>query len=105
MIVSVMENTTGLIRTFSAKDPNGDTITWTISGGDHALFVITDKTDTTAELSTAANTTLDHDTKIKHHSTLKVDDSNGRVASVILSHCRGVDLECGAGCTWGNGGI
>ena len=85
--VSVLENTTGVIYTFSATDPNGDNISWSIGGDDAAAFTIASASTNgaTAELSTAMNTTLDYDSgKILYEFSLRASDGKGGEAVAVV---------------------
>ena len=85
ILLSVMENTTGVIWTFTGSDPNGDVLTWAVTGLDAAAFAIASKTDTTAELSTATNTVLDYDSgKTDYAFSVRAYDGNGGEASIIV---------------------
>ena len=81
--IEVAEGTTGVIGSVAASDPDGDELTYSLSGADAEFFVV----DASGELSVASTTKLDFEARNEYAFTLTVSDGNlsaTRNVSVIV---------------------
>ena len=72
--LSVNENTSETLYTFQASDPDGDTITWTLSGTDDESFTISQDAAGDGVLVPASETTFDVETKDRYSFTVRASD-------------------------------
>ena len=71
--IEVPENTTGVIGSAGgASDPDGDALTYSLSGADSEFFVI----DANGELSVAGSTDLDYEERTEYSFTVTVSDGS-----------------------------
>ena len=75
--VSFDENGTGVVTTYTADDPEGDTVAWSLSGADHSSFSITN-----GELS--FNNPPDFETKDRYSVTV-VATAGGKTDRIDVS--------------------
>ena len=88
LTISVPENRTGAIGTFTATDANaGDTITWSREGADASSFTISG-----GVVSVASGTTLDYESAKKSYS-LTVKASDGALSDTVTVTVNVTDVE------------
>ncbi len=78
--LSIAENTSGTLYTFTATDANADTITWRLTGGDATSFRITG-----GKLTLASGTSLDYETKNRYSFTVEASDGRGGSDTVAMT--------------------
>ena len=77
----------------SATDPDGDTLTYTVSGNDTASFTID---PSTSQLTTA--TVLDHESRASYSVTVVATDPSGATAEVqVAITVTAVSFDCSTG--------
>ena len=82
--LSVDENSsagTNVGAAITATDPDGDTLTYTLSGADAASFSI----DNTGQIATKSGVVYDYETKASYSLTVNVNDGNGGTASIAVT--------------------
>ena len=76
--VDYAEDSTAAVATYSATDPDtGDTLTWSLTGGDAISFTFSPTTGTSTTVSFAEGTSPDYETKKSYSFTVKVSDVHG----------------------------
>ena len=70
LTIEVPENTTGTIGSVGASDPDGDALTYSLSGADADFFVV----DAGGELSVAGSTELNFEERSEYGFTARVSD-------------------------------
>ena len=91
-VLSVAENSpagTNVGSPIPATDPDDDTLTYSLSGGDAASF---DIDSATGQITTIAGVTYDYEAKSRYSLTVVVEDGNGfRIAIVMPVNLTDVD--------------
>ena len=74
--VDYAENTTAAVATYSATDPDGDGVTWSVAGTDAARFSISTLGELTFRSSTDYEAPNDANTDNVHEVTVRASDGN-----------------------------